>query len=201
MWNLKLGDRAVPLIASNARNQICSILLAGWGLGGCSTSSLTSSTEMLTLLIVGVFEKSPDAAGNAEPKKITFSLTGAELVLDDGTSVDLWEGGEPASQTVISRPQIVYEKNLADYVGKSFTTLRLTFDPTVIGSGKYAEEIAVTLPDPSPDFINTLPIQKGKSIEVTANVQWKDLINRDPSTSPPTETMTPPSFRFSIGSD
>ena len=164
-------------------------------------SSLTSSTETLTLLMVGVFEKSPDAAGNAEPKKMTFSLTGAELLLADGTAVDLWEGGDPAYHTVISRPQIVYEKSLADYVGKSFTTLRLTFDPTVTGSGKYEEEIAVTLPNPTPDFISTLTIEKGKSIEITANVQWKDLITRDTSTSPPTETMTPPSFRFSVGSD
>jgi hypothetical protein len=148
--------------------------------------------------MVGVFERTPDGVGNAEPKRVVFTLEGVDFIKDDGTTLDLWEGAESTTHRVISRPQIVFEKTISDYAGTTFTGLRLTFDGSITGAGKYESELAATLPDTTPEFIQTLKVEKGQEMAVTVNIQWKNTITRDSSASPPTETMTPPSIRFAL---
>jgi hypothetical protein len=148
--------------------------------------------------MVGVFERTPDGVGNAEPKRVLFTLKGVDFIQDDGTTLDLWDGGEQVTYRVISRPQIVFEKAISNYVGTTFTGIRLTFDGTIMGVGKYEADLSSTLPEPAPKFIQSLKVEKGQELAVTVNVQWKDIITRDTSSSPPTETMTPPSFRFAL---
>jgi hypothetical protein len=170
----------------------------GLALLGCSTQSLTATSELLKVSMVGVFERTPDGVGNAEPKRILFTLKGMDFLKDDGTTVDIWEGADETTHRVISRPQIVFEKKISDYVGTTFMGLRLTFDETITGAGKYESELAASLPDPRPKFIQSLKVEKGQGMAITVNIQWKDTITRDSSATPPTETMTPPSLRFSL---
>lgn len=170
----------------------------GLAVQGCSSQSLTASTELLKVSMVGVFERTPDGVGNAEPKRILFTLKGMEFLNDDGTTVDLWEGADEMTYRVISRPQIVFEKKISDYVGTTFMGLRLTFDETITGTGKYESDLDASLADPRPKFFQSLKVEKGQEMVITVNIQWKNTITRDSSVSPPTETMTPPSLRFSL---
>lgn len=173
-------------------------VVPGLAMQGCGSQSLTATTELLKVSMVGVFERTPDGVGNAEPKRILFTLKGLEFLNDDGTTVDLWEGEDETTYRVISRPQIVFEKKISDYVGTTFVGLRLTFDDTIKGAGKYESDLDASLADPRPKFIQSLKVEKGQEMSITVNVQWKDTITRDSSLSPPTETMTPPSLRFSL---
>lgn len=185
-----------PLLATARRRSLVAFFSVS--LCGCSAASLTSQDASLSVIMAGVFERSPDAAGNAEPKQIKFTLKGVDLIKEDGSAIDLWAGAEETTYRVVSRPQKIFEGSLADYVGQSFASLKLTFDPVVTGSGKYEDALDATLADDTPDFFKTLPVAKGKTLKVTVHVQWKDLIMRDTEASPPTETMTPPSLRFEL---
>jgi hypothetical protein len=173
-------------------------VVAGLAVQGCSSQSLTPTNELLKVAMVGVFERTPDGVGNAEPKRILFTLKGLEFLNDDGTATDLWDGADETTYRVISRPQIVFEKKISDYVGTTFMGLRITFDETVKGAGKYQSDLDASLADPRPKFIQSLRVEKGQEMVITVNIQWKDTITRDSSVSPPTETMTPPSLRFSL---
>lgn len=149
------------------------------------------------MVILGTFQAPSDAVGNADPRFISMSLEKVVLTLSDGTSVDA-SPTTPTSLRVLSRPQIAVEKDLADYVGKTISTVAIAFNATAVVGGKYTTEIPITLANPSPKYTGSLSIEKTKKIGLEVDVQWKNIITRDDTAA--TELVSSPTFATTVTS-
>lgn len=166
----------------------------------CGQATDLDLTELLSVAMQGTFEAPPAAAGNAEPKALTFNIVGVTMTRDDGTVDDLFAAEtEPKEVRIINRPQIVFEPEVADYVDVTYTKMTLTFDPTATAKGKYEDEMAVTLAQPVAEFEDTFTVEKAKSMRLDVSIQWKNTVTRDDDEE--TETMTSPTFLLDLTSE
>jgi hypothetical protein len=169
-------------------------------LSACGQTTTLDLTEILSVAMQGTFEAPPAAAGNAEPKAVTFSIEGLTLTRDDGTVDDLFEGEtEPKEVRIINRPQIVYEPEVHDFVDVAYTKLTLTLSATATAKGKYEDEMPVTLAQPVAEFVDTFTVEKAKGMRLDVSVQWKNTVARDDDAE--TETMSSPTFVLDMTSE
>ena len=181
---------------------LASAVILGSAIGpfwGCAQSTKLDLTEKLTVAMQGVFEAPVDATGNADPKFEKFTLSAVTAVDSDGTSVNLYED-DPKEFRIISRPQIIFEADISDYVDKSFNTVALTFDPTTTVGGKIESDLAVALTDASPMLTDTFTVEKAKGLRLDVKVQWKNTVTRDEDADPASETASSPTFTLEMTS-
>jgi hypothetical protein len=160
-------------------------------LGGCGQTEIDLE-EKLVVAMYGVFVAPADAAGNAEPKYQSYTLTGVGFTAADGTVVDLFEDAEPVQLRIIDRSQIIFETVIHDHVDTAFASASVTFEPTV-GVGGAGDELTTTLPSPTLTLTEAFTVEKAKSRRLELKVQWKNTITRD-ADDPSLETVTPPTF-------
>lgn len=165
--------------------------------GGATSSSLALN-ETLTVAMIGVFEAPADAVGSAEPKSVTFTVEGVTMTATDGTAIELFEG-EPVDYKVVSRSQIIFEADLSEYVKHDFSSISVTFAPTIIGKGKYEDEMPATLTISSAVYADAFTVEKGKALSLDIAVQWKSTVSRDDEAK--TEAFSSPAFVADLRAD
>lgn len=175
------------------------LALAG-GVSACGQSTTLDLTEKLSVAMQGTFEAPPSAAGNAEPKAVTFQITGLTMTRADGTIDDIFQDEtEPKEVRIINRPQIVYEPKVHDFVDVAYTKLTLSLAATAEAKGKYEDAMSVTLAQPTADFVDTFTVAKAKSMRLDVSVQWKNTVTRDDDAK--SEVMSSPTFLLDLTSD
>ena len=190
----------LPQIAGFALRQVALpavLIVIGLAATGCGQSTKLELTEKLTVAMQGTFEAPVDAVGNAEPKFVKFTLTGVSMTGLDGTVTDIYKS-DPLAVRIISRPQIIHEVEVKDYVGETFTQLTVTFDSAIEAGGKYEESMPLTLTTPNADYLGSIAVEKAKAMRLDISVQWKDTVTRDDDAK--TETMTSPALLMDLTS-
>ena len=171
------------------------------GLTACSsaTTSLTTAAK-LTVVMYGVFEAPVDATGGAEPRFQTYTLNSVDLVDGDGVVTALFSD-PPKSLRIVNRSQIIAELPLTDYVGKSFSSVRVGFDPDVVGGGKIEAAMPATLGNPVLELVEPITVAAAKDVRLKIKVQWKNTVSRDEDADPKTEVMSAPGFSMAFGDE
>jgi hypothetical protein len=160
-----------------------------------SSASLTQDVE-LNVAMTGVLEAPADAVGDTDPKSLTFQLTDASITSDEGEATDLYTADEPTSVRIISRSQIILTAPLKALVGKTFSKISLTFDPTVTGQGKKNDALSTTLAAPTIEYTAPIKVETGKSMRLDVEVQWKNTIAKDADTGE--EALSAPAFTLAL---
>ncbi len=182
-------------------NRLWQSLVAVLTMSGCGVSF--DSAQSLTIRMLGVLVAPDGAAGAFEPTAQAYTLEGVFLSPDpvSGEALSLYTG-DPEEFTIIDRAQVLFKRDIdATWVGESFEHLVVRFAPSVTGQSKYASDVSLTLTDPDVSSAGTFVVEQGQGLEVTVNVQWKNTVTRDESTSPSTETMELPTFDLDIALD
>ena len=167
------------------------MLLAFGLLTGCGVSKSTSISAGFRAVMVGSYDAPADAAGNSDPRSLTLTLSKVTLTLSDGTVVD----ASPTAATsyhIIGRPQIVAEKDLSAYEGKTLSAAQVTFLPTGVVGTHYGNNPTVTFGNASPKTTGTLVLQKTKVAQLEIDAQWRNTVTRDDDAK--TESATAPAF-------
>jgi prophage tail gpP-like protein len=165
-------------------------------LTACGTS-LTLKTG-LQLVMTGVLDQAVGATGNADPKYEGFVLKSAAFTAPGGTTVSMYDGPD-LSLRIIDRPQIIADKDLTSYANESITDVVVVFGSTVTAGGKYSDDLAATLTNPTQTYSQAISVTQDSMQQLTINVQWENSITRDDSAK--SETLQEPSFELDLGSD
>lgn len=173
--------------------QKLSCLIATLALSACGAAASLDLDETLSIGMIGVFEAPASAVGNSEPRSMKFTLTDITVVDADGNITELYED-DPQAFTVISRPQVIFETSMKDFVGKTLASVTATFDASVTVAGQTSNAHELTLRQTIVRFTDGLMISKAKSKRLDINVQWKDTIAFDADSN--SETVTSPSLTF-----
>jgi hypothetical protein len=167
-------------------------------LTGCSDTFSLSLKEKLLVSMVGIFEAPEGAEGNSEPRSMSFTLEKVTLIAEDGSETEMYED-DPAEFAIINRSQIIAEADAADYVGDSFSGIRVTFSPDVTVVGKVDDSMVVTLTQSDLLYSEAFTFEKAKELRFNIKTQWKNTITFDEAAN--TETAVPPSFDLEIKYD
>jgi hypothetical protein len=167
-------------------------------LAGCGISKSTLGlTQGITIAMTGTFEAPPDAAGNSDPRFEKITLNKVTLNKSDGTTVDA-SPTDPAEFKILSRPQIIAEKDLTDAVGTTFTSIDFEFAGTVLVTGRYSTDMEVALPNPTPSYSGSFTVEQQKSVRLDISLQWRDTVTRDDSAKQ--DSATAPAFSLDLTS-
>jgi hypothetical protein len=180
---------------------ILGLCLVGQGLGGCGGAASLKTDETLAVVMYGTFIAPVDATGNAEPRSQTYTLKDVAVMTDDGAVTSVMTEKEPVTLKIVNRSQIIESASLHDFVDKTLTGVRVTFDTAITGAGKYEPEMAVALASADAELLQGIDIDTGKNVRLNIKVQWKNTVTRDDTADPPTESMTAPTFALDIGDD
>ena len=148
--------------------------------------------------MIGAFEAPEGAEGNAEPRSMTFTLEKVTLIAEDGTEIEMYEA-DPAEFAIINRSQIIAEADVADYVGDSFSGIRVTLSPEATVVGKIDDDMVVTLTQNELLYSEAITIEKAKELRLNIKTKWKNTITSDEAAN--TETAIPPAFDLEIKYD
>ena len=164
-------------------------LLTACGEGVFETESSLFSVEMQ-----GVFIAPQDAVGSQDPIQQSFEIVDIQFVSSEREETVSVYDLEPAVIRVVSRPQIVFESDIKDLEGMSFTEVHLTLAESVLTQTTSGQELEGQLPDPVLVFHQPFSLQK-KSLKLRIDVQWKDTVYRDLDG---VLAATPPAFSMSL---
>jgi len=173
------------------------LLLVPVLLSACGQTSL-DLTETLAVGMLGVFEAPQDAEGNGEPRSMSFTLQGVKITDADGVDTSLFEG-EPVEFSIINRSQIIAEADVSEHVGETFSSITVTFAPSVGVKGKIDENLEVTIANPELQYVDSIAFETAKKARLNIKVQWKNIITRDEEAK--TESVTPPAFSLEFKYD
>ncbi len=168
------------------------------GLTGCAETFSLSLKEKLLVAMFGAFEAPEGSEGNAEPRSMSFTLEKVTLIADDGTETEMYED-EPAAFSIVNRSQIIAEADLAEQVGESYSSIRVTLSPEATVVGKIEDSMVVTLGQSELLYTEVFSIEKAKELRLNIKTQWKNIVTYDEAAG--TETATAPTFSLEIKYD
>lgn len=163
---------------------ITKLLLTGalaWVLTGCG--ALTSD-QVLTVEMYGVSKAPASATGDQDPHSETFQLLSVILIDADGTTLTkLFDNEEERIFQIIDRSQIIYSKKIADLEGKSYSGIRVEFDPTVEATEK-SNTASFTMASPKLELSQAFKIEKAKSVGLVIKANWGNTMSDGAVTEP-----------------
>lgn len=157
-------------------------------LTGCGSDTEVDFSESLTIVMLGTFEETAGASGNAEPRYVDVTFTDATVAKGDGSIVDLFDL-EPVAYRILDRPQKLLEVDMSDYVDTTLSAITLSFGATVKAMGKSKTELSGTFAATTVMTEEGLLVEKAVKKRLEIHVRWKNAITRDDTTDPPTETL------------
>lgn len=160
---------------------------------GCGADTSLTFEEKLVIGMVGDFTAPDGATGNAEPRNVTMTLNSVTLTSETAGEIDFFT--EEATEFMIaSRSQILFEESLSDYVDDTITSVNISFAVAGTAKGKYEDELAFVLENPVAVYAQPFTVNTGKLRRINVLLQWRNIVTRDETVDPPTETITPPSL-------
>ncbi len=135
--------------------------------------------QKFKLYMYGVSEQTEGVTGTAAPRHMSFVFNGVSLGRDGGEDVVL---GESLAQEVriINREQIIFEEDLADYDGDTFTSTTVNFGADARMVGKYSEiDIGLESDLTSMVIEDDFTVKPGRGIAVRIRLKWDNFITID----------------------
>lgn len=113
------------------------------------------------------------------------------MTKSDGTEIPLYDG-TGLSLKIIDRGQLILsDSDTSDYDGDSFSSVKVTFDPTVLVTSRNAKETAIVLSSGDLQLDEGFTVAKNKERVLTIKVAWGETID---IADDGTETVAPPTF-------
>lgn len=156
-----------------------------------SCGATTTSSSSFKVRMHGIYAPPVGAEGESTPRSQTYLLESVNLTQSDGTEVALYSG-DPATLKIIDRGQLIFsDTDTSDYDGVSFTSAKVTVDPTVVVTSKEGKSSTITLSSGDLQLDETFTIEKNKERVLTIKIAWGDTITVGDDG---TETISPPTF-------
>lgn len=155
------------------RNYIAGLLCCS-SLGGCGVSS---DTQMLTIEMLAADAVPEGATGTEDPNYLT--LTPISVVATNqqtGNAIAFSLTYEFEELTIIDRPQIVFETELADYEAVTLSNLSINLDPTFAAAGKTVSEIEGTLATTEIVYAGPETVETGKDLAFQITLSWGNIL-------------------------
>ena len=151
------------------------IMFIWFFLTNCSTSVDTSQNFIVQMF--GTSQTPDGAAGDKSPISQNYTLTGINLTGEDGSSVTtLFSGETTTERKIVNRPQIIFSKDIETLKNTTFSSLTLSFSPTITGTSANSQDHTFTMQSPDVTLTQALTVEEGEDVLVYLKVQWKNTV-------------------------
>jgi len=142
---------------------------------------------------------SAPVSGDGDPKNQIITITGITLTPSAGDVINLFEGEEATTYTIVDRSQIIFEADLSEYKGSQIAAITLTFQQSALATTPNDKEVAFNLPAATfthtQDWTVTAAITK--RLQIVS--QWKNTISVDETSG--NESVESPSIKTLLSDD
>lgn len=144
----------------------------------CLACGAVSTDQVLKVTMYGVSKAPAQAAGDREPDFLSFQLNDVQLLGKSGAGPTdlLIDEEEPKVYRIIDRPQVIFEKAIADLEGESFDGIVLRFAATVEGGDSQASSLSFTMANPDISLNQELLVEKAENLECTIKLNWGNTL-------------------------
>ncbi|MBF0443283.1 MAG: hypothetical protein HQK54_15345 [Oligoflexales bacterium] len=146
-------------------------------ISGCSDLTL-SLAQNLKVTMYGIATSPASAEGTIDPIWQEYTLRAINFLgSDETTNYNVYSGENAEVKRIVNRPQLIFEKDIADINKTSFSWFTLTFDGAVPGASQKSETLTATLADPNLKKKSDFQVTDGKGLEITILIHWKNTIS------------------------
>ncbi len=165
-------------------------------LSGCADAlNATNVTTKLNIAMVGNASVPDGAIGTQDPIFQLYKLVSVVLTKSDGTTVAGYEG-DPLDLRIISRPQIITTYDMAKDSGVVYSSVAMTFDPTVTAAGRYQDDLSITLENPVLTYSEPFTVAKAQDRRLDIYVNWQNTVTE--SEVEQTNSVQAPTFSLTL---
>ena len=152
---------------------ICATVL----MTGCGINEI--GEQKLQVFMYGVNQASTGATGSVAPRALNVTLNSISITDTDGTPKVL-DSAMSYNTNIINRQQIIFEKDIADLEGNSYTSATLNFASDAVIVGKY-NDLNTTLEDDVAEMVisDAFTIQPGQGVSVYIKIKWANFLTID----------------------
>tara|TARA_B100001094_G_C18115121_1_gene763524 strand:- start:965 stop:1489 length:525 start_codon:yes stop_codon:yes gene_type:complete len=152
------------------------LVLLGF-ISGCGGLSVVPEQKISIEMYAANETPETAASGDTSPIYQSYTLLNVSFLSQDGSEVvTLFEGDGSRSYKVVTRPQIVYSKDISLYNGEEFSAISVGFATTVTGASSEQENLSMNLSDPL-ELYSAVTVEEGKGIDVLIRLKWKNTIS------------------------
>lgn len=160
---------------------------------GCGSTGVGS--QSLIVQMRGAYKEPKGVKGNSSPKYVITTIDSVSLKKKGGKKYILLGKNLKTELRIIDRDQIIFEDDLADYDGETFSEIKVTFKKPITVGG-LTEEKKFTLSSGDVSSEGNFTVETGKDVTATVKVYWKNTIKYN--TTKDTETFEEPEYNVSV---
>lgn len=130
----------------------------------------------LNIDMYGIAVAPTDAGGNTSPYGMTITLASVSAVRSDGSNVS-WELAEETEFIIIDRAQRVFQLDLANLEGESYSQINVAINTAYKFSVKdQAADLDGTLSTGAINYTGSAEVETGKDLDFLLKVSWLNTV-------------------------